>query len=487
MSHEREIIYYNVGMGCAARLAVSIHSLRDHYQGRVTILSEGEQSHSLCKRIGAALDAEVLEWSSGVPSGKNAHFVAKTKIYMASRSVLTIALDSDTLVVQPLEDLFELAETAPFGVAQFANWRTSGHIMSKRIRRWEGVQGTDIESALLFGPAINTGVFTFRRDARIFEEWYHLALRGRDLPIPDETSCQLLLHRYAHLILDSCWNRSCKHDDPMAPDTRIVHFHGRKHCRPGLRFHGNLWMARFERMLQDNIAGIRDWSPAGDCMLKRHFRDEHRLAVDSCEVAARWTKSMSTAITPTGPLRVVLGAGRRKHPGWIVTDRDTLDIRHRFSWENVFGSRRAARLLAEHVWEHLTFDEMCAAQALAYEFLEPGGCLRIAVPDKFHPDPEYIARVMPGGSHWTAKVHCQLLCYRSLGNALKGSGFEVRLLEYWDENGEFHFRPWSSDDGHIKRSAFHDRRNRRGALRFTSLIVDAYKPIFITNAPAIHE
>ena len=52
----------------------------------------------------------------------------------------------------------------------------------------------------------------------------------------------------------------------------------------------------------------------------------------------------------------------------------------------------------------------------------------------------------------------------------------VRLLEFYDQRGQFHRRSWSSNDGHIRRSAEHDPRNQDGQLVYTSLILDAIKP-----------
>jgi predicted SAM-dependent methyltransferase len=52
----------------------------------------------------------------------------------------------------------------------------------------------------------------------------------------------------------------------------------------------------------------------------------------------------------------------------------------------------------------------------------------------------------------------------------------VRLVEWWDEQGAFHREPWSSEQGHIMRSALHDHRNQDGQWHYTSLIVDGTKP-----------
>jgi predicted SAM-dependent methyltransferase len=134
-------------------------------------------------------------------------------------------------------------------------------------------------------------------------------------------------------------------------------------------------------------------------------------------------------------------------------------------------------LVAEHVWEHLTEEEAVQANANCYEFLRPGGRLRIAVPGGFHPDPAYIEYVRPGGMGLGADDHKVLYSCQSLKAQLEKAGFIVSLLEYWDEHGSFHFKEWSSEDGHILRSKRYDSWNQDGSLTYTSLIVDAIKPL----------
>ena len=101
--------------------------------------------------------------------------------------------------------------------------------------------------------------------------------------------------------------------------------------------------------------------------------------------------------------------------------------------------------------------------------------MRIAVPDAFHPDSQYIDYVRPGGAGPGAEDHKIFYEYKILREILEETGFKVDLLEYWDEKGVFHFRKWNSENGHICRSKRYDHRNKGGALRFTSLIVDAVK------------
>ena len=54
--------------------------------------------------------------------------------------------------------------------------------------------------------------------------------------------------------------------------------------------------------------------------------------------------------------------------------------------------------------------------------------------------------------------------------------FQVRLLEYWDEQGQFHYHDWDENAGFIGRSKRFDTRNQGEKLGFTSLIIDAIKP-----------
>lgn len=297
---KRGVIYYNTGNSCALRLLVSLHSLRRYYDGPVTILSEGEESHRFCHRIGTALKAEVIEWDCGVPVGKHRVYLAKTCYHLGTPYELTVALDADTLVVGRIDELFDIAEQAEFCVAQLGSWRSSGRTIATRIRRWESSLPDDMAAALAFGPAINCGVVAFRKDSRFYADWLRLALPGRETFIPDEVCCQVVLHRYPHLVLDGKWNRSCKHDDPDLPDTRIIHYHGRKHCRPGLPWHGGTWVAEYDKAVAGNVGSAAEWQPAGDRMMRRFHRWRREKSPVECRPPLTIPKKTVTAIMVTG-------------------------------------------------------------------------------------------------------------------------------------------------------------------------------------------
>ena len=54
-------------------------------------------------------------------------------------------------------------------------------------------------------------------------------------------------------------------------------------------------------------------------------------------------------------------------------------------------------ILAEHVWEHLDCFAAIVAAQNCFKYLKPGGYIRVAVPDGWHPDKDYIDYVKPGG------------------------------------------------------------------------------------------
>jgi predicted SAM-dependent methyltransferase len=174
-------------------------------------------------------------------------------------------------------------------------------------------------------------------------------------------------------------------------------------------------------------------------------------------------------------LKVVVGAAGVFDEGWIPTDVEYLNLVDARHWERYFRPNSLDAILAEHVWEHLTAEEAVIAARHCYEYLKSGGYLRVAVPDGLHPDPQYIEWVKVGGIGSGAYSHKMLYTYETLRDVFARAGFAVRLLEYYDRQGQFHFVDWDPARGTIHRSRRSDARNRDGVLRYTSIILDAYK------------
>lgn len=183
-------------------------------------------------------------------------------------------------------------------------------------------------------------------------------------------------------------------------------------------------------------------------------------------------------------MKIIVGAGEVQQPGWLSFEESDLDITTFEAWASLFPHASLDCILAEHVWEHLTWDEALSAAQNCFAFLRPGGTLRIAVPDGFHPAPAYINWVAPGIG-WNGDDHKVLYDYISLCRLLNQAGFQCFPKEFFNEHGELAVFPLDDDHGHIKRTVRDYGKTLDGAFvgvllktAYTSLIVDAVKPAF---------
>jgi len=196
-----------------------------------------------------------------------------------------------------------------------------------------------------------------------------------------------------------------------------------------------------------------------------------RAAVRRAVGARRLKKRLGKIAAP----KIVVGASGIFEPGWIPTDLEYLNLLRPEDWPRFFAEASIGAILAEHVWEHLTPEEGLRAARQCHRFLHPGGYLRLAVPDGGNPDPTYIEQVKVNGTGSGADDHKVLYTGETLREMLQQAGFTVTPLEYFDPQGKFHYTEWSPADGMVHRSRRFDERNQDGRLRYTSLIVDAFK------------
>lgn len=178
------------------------------------------------------------------------------------------------------------------------------------------------------------------------------------------------------------------------------------------------------------------------------------------------------------PLKIIVGAAETHQQGWLSTNEQWLDITSEDQWHSFFGNRQLlSRVVAEHVFEHLTQDGALAALESMSKRLAPGGKVRIAVPDGYNPDPQYIHHVGIGGIGDDASDHKQLFNRDSLSKLMIASGLAVKHIEGYTKDGALITNQWHADDGFIRRS----RQNvSKESWNFpdaaTSLIVDGSKP-----------
>ena len=102
-------------------------------------------------------------------------------------------------------------------------------------------------------------------------------------------------------------------------------------------------------------------------------------------------------VVPT-PTKIIVGAGSTFQPGWLPLRQNDLDIRDPRSWRKRFLPDSLDSILSEHVLEHLDLREADLTADNIWEFLKCEGRWRIAVPDGFHPHPNYLNWVAPNSS-----------------------------------------------------------------------------------------
>lgn len=183
-------------------------------------------------------------------------------------------------------------------------------------------------------------------------------------------------------------------------------------------------------------------------------------------------------------MKVIIGAGETKYDGWLSTQVNELNLLSVESWYKLSEPESIDALLAEHVWEHLTYEEGVMAAKHCYQFLKPGGYIRCAVPDKYFRNDWYQQMVQvggPGPEDHPAATHKIVYDAKTFVSVFEMAGFEVTLLEYCDENGDFHFTYWNEVDGRIGRSFRFDTRNSIKGLGMVSVIIDAKKPLVIRD------
>ena len=189
----------------------------------------------------------------------------------------TMWLDTDTVTVGKVDEMFDYLEHYEFAIPHFANWYSDGGI-ARRIKRYEGrCDDKILQKALERNPAINCGVFSFQKDSLFLNIWLDLALKGdHQMFIPDEVAFQTLYPSYNSVfIAPQKFNVSVRYD-PDTQDKRIIHYHGQKHVQDYELC--TLWKAAFKEMCDNNIAGINDFLGFADKRLARFIKGETPLA-----------------------------------------------------------------------------------------------------------------------------------------------------------------------------------------------------------------
>lgn len=207
-------------------------------------------------------------------------------------------------------------------------------------------------------------------------------------------------------------------------------------------------------------------------MIKRFLRNIHDVVRDY-----RDKYRLQKAVKNNEPICIVIGAADTQlGTRFFSTNIRFLDVTKESDWFFLFNKTKIKIILAEHVFEHI--DSACCIQAFKniYEYLDSGGRFRIAVPDGYNPDQEYIRNIIPGGCGPGAHDHKQVYNIDNLSEQLLQVGFKVYPIEYYDKSGNYIANELNNDFGFIHRSSKNGTPNKSFSGSHLSLIIDAIKP-----------
>ncbi len=195
----------------------------------------------------------------------------------------------------------------------------------------------------------------------------------------------------------------------------------------------------------------------------------------------RFLKLKIYLILSKNNVNLILGAALTKQKGWFSTNEEWFDIIQKNHWERLFNSKiRVKRVLAEHVFEHLTLYEMRQALNLIYKNMVYGGSLRIAVPDGNNPNQEYRNHCGINGIGADASDHKQFITFELLSNEVEKIGFKFTLKEGYMKNNKLISEKLNFELGTVMRSRSNENNiNAKEGWSFpdsnTSLIIDCFK------------
>lgn len=187
----------------------------------------------------------------------------------------------------------------------------------------------------------------------------------------------------------------------------------------------------------------------------------------------RIKKQIDKAISVNRKIKIIIGAGGTQYDSWISTDLPHFDILKKSDWEFFLGNSKIDNLLSEHVLEHLTEEQVAKVLQFANHFLQEGGCFRIAVPDAYHSNPEYIDHVRPGGTGAGADDHKSFWSIDSLSSLCIQNNLKPNAIEFFDSHGKLFSEVIQEENGPILRSITKDFKAK--VSNFSSLVIDAVK------------
>ena len=228
------VLFLNSGEKCMIRLLVAVQSLRRHYSGDITLFQYGQYP------IWFKTVLDTFKVNIRASDDMSVHpLVRKSMLWRDTPYDVNLFIDADTITLKPIDWAFRKVLRRKFAVTHFCNWKSSGQMISGRIKGFKKVcTHKEIRDAIEWGSAVNVGIFAFCKDSPMLPEWEKLTKLGKEnncSRIPDELACQVLCPRFPPKLLPSTWGISVRFaTEQEIKDAVIVHYHGMKHCQPDL-------------------------------------------------------------------------------------------------------------------------------------------------------------------------------------------------------------------------------------------------------------
>ena len=287
---------FNCGTKHLVRAIVCLYSIRKHYNGNITFFIEESTTPKEFDGVCKYFNVDIVKLSDD-PSTET--LIKKTKLFKNPPYDRTLWIDTDTIVIDKIDEMFDCLDMCDVAIPNFSNWISSGKHISKRINRFKGlVEDKYIDEALKSHPAINTGVLSFRKSDRwnkFVEDWVEMAKRGGKIFIRDETMFQILYPKIDEwglkcFVADPKFNVSVMYGNDIQ-NKRIIHYHGNKNVLENVPL-CDIWKSTFEEMRKDNVANINEFLKYADKRLRSYLEGKQV-----------WGKSQNvtivTAVDPT--------------------------------------------------------------------------------------------------------------------------------------------------------------------------------------------
>ena len=236
----RGCLYFNFGTERVLQLLVSIHTLRKHYKGPITVFLQPDKFSDRLSRDLEGLDVSI-EYHERMSRSFDRH-----KVFLNSPYATTLSLDSDIVFFGPIDELWEPLEKEgvlvtrfyhpPFGIDGTPEAPTSDSRVAllDMMRPLIGDAAHDLTLNRFVHDRIdiNIGVFGISRpkgDAFLAEFAQNME-DGRDLSVPlfDEMLVNALVGKYPHFLADEKWN--CPADEffrcTNLADAIAIHYFG---------------------------------------------------------------------------------------------------------------------------------------------------------------------------------------------------------------------------------------------------------------------